>query len=83
MLVSSQKSQVRIGKIMTDIQATAEKLETDIRGLGLMIKGLFDLVGTGMEHADIDALNEAYSRLYASYREYSTNTSAELEGRNV
>jgi hypothetical protein len=68
---------------MTDIQETAEKLETDIRGLGLMIKGLFDLVGTGIEHADIDALNNAYSRLYSSYREYSIEALVKMGERNV
>lgn len=53
------------------IEESAARLETDMRGLGLMLKGLSDCVTTGLEHADADAINAAYIRLYTSYRIFS------------
>lgn len=55
----------------SSIEESGGRLESEIRGLGLMIKGLFECVGSSIEHAEVDALHDAYTRLYSSYREFS------------
>jgi hypothetical protein len=66
----------------SNIEEYADKLEAEIRGLGLMVKGLYEVVGSGIEQAEVVAMNEAYIRIYSSYREFTTNTFAALKEVN-
>jgi hypothetical protein len=59
-----------------------DTLITEIHCVKLMIKGMFDFVGTELEERDVVAIDRAFDKLQSNFIEYSFRESAKVQELN-